>query len=303
MKKILSIALAAAATLLFAGYGMPEVKPTANKAKSIADAKSHFTRLGTNKIHYLTVGKGKQTILFVHGWAGNAGFWSEQVPAFADKARLILIDLPGHGKSDKPQTDYTLDYFSEGVLAVMRDAKVDKAVLVGHSMGTPVICGVHARAPEKVAALVAVDGTLRKPKMTSEQIEQFVGPYRTPEYREHAARFVDFMFPNPGTEKMRDWCREEMLKTPQHVMVSAMDGMFDPGKPGWDLKKVTVPVLSINADNPMWTDDYKGYVRSLSPQADYRAIENTGHFIAQERPAEFNAALTDTLQKCGLLTK
>src|SRR5260370_4742140 len=76
-------------------------------------------------------------------------------------ARLILIDLPGHGKSDKPQTNYTMDYFASAVLAVMRDARVEKATLVGHSMGTPVICRVYAQAPEKVAALVAVDGLLR----------------------------------------------------------------------------------------------------------------------------------------------
>ncbi len=87
---------------------------------SVADAQSHFISVGANRIHYVTAGKGSRTIVFIHGWAGNLGFWREQVPALADKARLILIDLPGHGQSDKPQTAYTMDFFADAVLAVLR---------------------------------------------------------------------------------------------------------------------------------------------------------------------------------------
>jgi pimeloyl-ACP methyl ester carboxylesterase len=275
----------------------------AEAAAPSADAKSHFAKVGTNKVHYLAAGEGSRTVVFIHGWACNAGFWSNQIPAFADKGRVICIDLPGHGQSDKPQTDYTLDYFASAVVAVMRDAQVDKATLIGHSMGTPVICRVYALAPERVAALVAVDGILRRPKMQPEQAEKIAGPFREPTYREHATRFVNAMFPNPGTEALRDRIREEMLKTPQHVMASAMDGMFKPGQPDWDLKEVPVPVLAIMAKNPMWTADYETYVRSLSPKSDYRIIEGAGHFIAQEKPAEFNASLTEMLRKFDLIAK
>src|SRR5437588_8885046 len=83
---------------------------------------SHFASLGTNKIHYVVEGKGRHAIVFIHGWACNQGFWREQIPALAEHARLLLIDLPGHGQSDKPHVDYTMDYFAEAVLAVMRDA-------------------------------------------------------------------------------------------------------------------------------------------------------------------------------------
>src|SRR5436190_5552169 len=89
---------------------------------SIAGAKSHFAKFDGNKVHYATIGKGDKTLVFIHGWAGNLGFWREQAPALADKARLILVDLPGHGRSDKPQTEYTMEYFARGVLAVMQDA-------------------------------------------------------------------------------------------------------------------------------------------------------------------------------------
>src|SRR5437660_1044193 len=68
----------------------------------LVKAQSHFARMGTNRVHYLTQGQGSNAVVFIHGWACNAGFWREQVPAFADKASIVLIDLPGHGESDKP---------------------------------------------------------------------------------------------------------------------------------------------------------------------------------------------------------
>ncbi len=301
MIKAFCSSMAAAIFLLPACFaGSPE-SPEA--ARPIADAKSHFATFGTNKVHYVVEGKGKQAIVFVHCWSGNLGFWREQVPALADKARLILIDLPGHGQSDKPHTAYTMDFFAEPVLAVMQDARVDKATLVGHSMGAPVICRVYKQAPERVAALVAVDGFLRRPKMTPEQREQFVARFRGANYRETTRQGMGAMFPVPGTEALRDRVISELLDTPQYVMVGAMEGMFGADQPDWDLQHVNVPVLVINAPNPMWTDAYKEYVRSLSAQTDYQAMDGVGHWLMLEKPAEFNAVLMEMLRKFELIGK
>ena len=57
----------------------------------VPDGESHFISVGANRIHYVTAGKGGRTIVFIHGWACNLGFWREQVSMLADKARLILL--------------------------------------------------------------------------------------------------------------------------------------------------------------------------------------------------------------------
>lgn len=271
------------------------------KARTPAGGESHSVSFGANRIHYVTVGKGRNTIVLVHCWAGNLGFWREQVPALADKARLVLIDLPGHGQSDKRPAAYTMDYFAGAVLAVMRDARVDKATLVGHSMGGPVIFCVYKQAPEKVAALVVVDGFLRRPRVVPEEAEKFVAHFRTPEYREHTRQFFGTMFPVPGTEALRDQVLSELLTTPQSVMLGAMKGMFGPDQPDWDLKKADVPLLVINAKGPVWDADCENHICSLSPQTDHRVMEGVGHWLMLERPAEFNAMLTDMLRKFDLI--
>ena len=262
---------------------------------------SHFASLGGDRIHYVTLGKGKRTVVFIHGWAGHVGVWREQASALAGKARLIFIDLPGHGKSDKPQTDYTLDYFAEAVLAVLEDANVDKAIFIAHSMGAAVLCRLCLHAPEKVAALVSVDGLLRRPHGSPEEARALVAPFGTPHYLEHARRFLGSFFPIPGTETLRDQMMPEMLATPQHVMLGAMMGMFGPNQPDWLLEKVDAPVAVINAPSFWWTNGYESYVRSLNPQSDYILMEGVGHFLMLEKPAEFNATLSAMLRKFGSL--
>jgi len=271
--------------------------------RAAAATKSHFASFGTNKVHYATAGQGAHTMVFVHCWAGNLGFWREQVPAFADKARLVLVDLPGHGQSDKPPADYSMEFFADAVLAVMRDDRVKKATLIGHSMGAAVICAVYKKAPEKVAGLVSVDGALRRPQMRPQQARQFVAPFRAPEYREHTREFIGTMFPVPGTEALRDRVIAEMLATPQHVMLGSMEGMFGSGHPDWDVTMAAVPVLVINAKNPLWTADYEAYARALSTRTDYRTMDGVGHWLMLEKPSEFNATLESMLRRFDLIAR
>ena len=293
MKAILVLSLAA--------VFIPFARAADTPASGFARTTSFFATFGTNKVHYASLGNGSNTIVFIHGWAGSTDAWRLQVPAFTSKARLILIDLPGHGKSDKPKTAYTMEFFAQAIDAVMTDAKVNKAVLVGFSLGAPVISRFCRNHPEKVQALVTVDGSLRGFDITDEQWKQFIEPYRGVNYQEAGKKFISAMFPNPGTEALRDRVLEDVVKTPQHVMVGAFEGMFD--KASWELKKIDVPLLVVNAKSPFWTEDYEAFVRQLQPKAEYHLLEGSGHFLMLEKPAEFNAFLTGFLQKNGFIAK
>jgi len=267
----------------------------------VPGARSRFAKLGPNKVHYVALGKGPPTLVFVHCWAGNLDFWRAQVPAFQGRARVILVDLPGHGKSDAPQGACAIPGYARAIEAVLRDAKVDKAVLVGHSMGVGVVNRFYRDFPAKTQALVAVDGSLRGYDLTRVQFDEWIKPFRGPDYRETVARFIDTMFPMAGTEALRERDKAAMLRTPQHVMVSSLEGLFE--RADWECRRIGVPVLVINAPNPIWTTDYEAYVRELAPLLDYRKIPDTGHFLMQEKPEEFNTALLEFLGKHQLLKK
>jgi sigma-B regulation protein RsbQ len=277
--------------------GTGNSSPAPNGHSPAMPGESHFASLGANRVHYVTIGQGNTAIVMVHGWAGNLNLWCQQVPLLANKAKLILIDLPGHGQSDKPQAAYTLDFFAEAVLAVLRDAKIDKAVFIAHSMGAAVVCRVFHRAPEKITGIVSVDGLMRRPHGTVEQVTALVAPFGTPQYRDHAIKLIHSFFPVPGNEALRDHVMTEMLATPQHVMLGAMLGMFGPDQADWVLDKVNAPVAVINAPSLWWANGYEKYVRSLNPQTDYVMMDGVGHFLMLEKPVEFNNRLSAALQK------
>src|SRR3954468_21165882 len=69
---------------------------------------SRWAKYDNGKVHYLDAGKhNKKAIIFIHGWTCSAEFWRESYNAFPGY-RVIAIDLPGHGQSDKPNADYTM---------------------------------------------------------------------------------------------------------------------------------------------------------------------------------------------------
>jgi pimeloyl-ACP methyl ester carboxylesterase len=196
-----------------------------------------------------------------------------------------------------------MDFFADAVLAVLRDAQVDRATFIGHSMGAAVLCRVHHHAPEKVAALVSVDGLLCRLPSPPAETRMLLGAFASAQYREHAKKFISDFFPVPGTEALRDRVTDEMLAAPQHVLRGGMLAMLDPEQPDWILRKVDAPILVINARTPWWANGYENYVRSLSPQVDYRVLDGAGHFLMLEKPAEFNAVLVEMLQKFDLVAK
>ena len=71
------------------------------------------TEIDGSKIRYLEEGSSKNTLILLHGLGASAERWESVIPLFAEKFRVIVPDLIGFGYSDKPEIDYTTDYFAE----------------------------------------------------------------------------------------------------------------------------------------------------------------------------------------------
>ena len=263
-----------------------------------AELKSRSARFGDTKVHYLTGGKGNDALIFVHGWTCDAHFWSGQTSAFPS-LRVIALDLPGHGQSDKPQVEYTMEYFARSIEAVMRDAKIKRAVLVGHSMGTPIIRQFYRLYPDKTLGLVIVDGALRLlfPKA---QMEQFTAQLRT-NYKIAEPMMVDGMLSVIKDAKLKADIRKTMVSTPDYVGISAMDGMAD--QKIYTTDPIKVPVLAVMAEGPFWPPDTEQFMRSLAPSLEFHMWKGVSHFLMMEKPQELNQVLQAFLTKNRLLTK
>jgi pimeloyl-ACP methyl ester carboxylesterase len=104
--------------------------------------------------------RGGTPLVFANGAACSIHYWPLLVEYFAGRVPLILFDYRGHGRSGRAAVDtYEIPEYARDLLAVLDAEKVEKAALVGHSMGVQVILEAYRAAPERVAALVPMFGT------------------------------------------------------------------------------------------------------------------------------------------------
>jgi pimeloyl-ACP methyl ester carboxylesterase len=252
------------------------------------------------KVHYESYGKGKEAVVFIHGWTCDLTFWRGQAPVY-EKHRSLLIDLPGHGQSGKPDVPYTQERFARAIEAVMRKAGVERAVLVGHSMGGPVAITFLRLFPAKAKALVLVDAYVpQAPKddaardQQKKEMNAFAQRWRQPKYKESAAAMIESMFSDKTTPAQREEIRSKMLTTPQYVMASAFEGMFamEPPKPG---ETYALPVMAIMAEAPGGVSR-EAQFRTVFPNLRrYEGWQGSGHFLMMESPERFNRALEEFL--------
>jgi pimeloyl-ACP methyl ester carboxylesterase len=109
------------------------------------------------RIAYLDVGAGPPVIL-IHGFGGSMWQWEYQQHQLSQHFRVLTLDLPGAGLSDKPDIDYRPDQMLEFFDGFMDAAKIPQATLVGNSMGAGLAIGMALTHPTRVAKLVLVGG-------------------------------------------------------------------------------------------------------------------------------------------------
>ena len=239
------------------------------------------------KIHSSSAGNGKTTLVFVHGWTCDSSSWAGQVPALAKKYRVLTLDLPGHGQSDAPKDGkFSMDLFARAVEAVRAESGADKIVLVGHSMGAPVIRQYARLYPQRVTALVAVDGPL---DMRQFPAEFKPPPLAGPEGLKAREGMVRSMFTPQTSPDVQQRVLSMMLKAPEATAIGAMGSMMDPA-----LRKADVapmPALAIWAGTNQQMPNVDEARKTL-PKFEQTKVEGTGHFLMMERPDEFNRLLS-----------
>lgn len=105
------------------------------------------------KVYYEVHGEGP-ALVFLHGSGGHHAIWWQQLAHFRDRYKVVLLDFPGFGNSDSdPETSDVAGY-PDAILAVLDDAGVDRAVLVGQSLGSAPSLALAIRHPERVSAVV-----------------------------------------------------------------------------------------------------------------------------------------------------
>lgn len=109
------------------------------------------------------VDRTRPWLLFAHALGSDHRMWAPQLAAFAPDYAVAALDLRGHGASDAPDGDYPLDRLADDAVAVMDALAIDRAHVVGLSLGGMVAQAVALRAPGRLRSLTLADTTSRQP--------------------------------------------------------------------------------------------------------------------------------------------
>jgi pimeloyl-ACP methyl ester carboxylesterase len=240
-------------------------------------------------LQWTSAGTGTQTLVFVHGWTCDETSWQGQVPAISQKYRVITLDLPGHGKSGSPKDGkFSMALFARAVEAVRSEAKVEKAVFAGHSMGTPVVRQYALMYPQRVAGLVLVDGLV----LVAGSTKPFpVASMTGPEGLKAREGFIRGMFSTATTPQLQKQILQMMLGAKEATAAGAFQATWDPS--WWTNDVISAPTLGLYADKSGLAD--RAGMNRLYSKLEYHEIPGTGHFLMMEKPQEFNKLLTDFL--------
>ncbi len=253
----------------------------------------HALSVDNVAISYHVEGKGEVGLVFVHGWCCDKSYWKFQVPYFAKRYKVVTIDLAGHGESGLGRVDYTIEAFGEDVAAVVKKLGLGKVVLVGHSLGGPVIIEAARLMPGRVTGCVGVD-TLhdigkgysdKKAGRLAVKLESdFVGAMQS---------FARGAFRADAEAELVEWVVEKMSSVNAEVGVGLMEHIGE-----YDLKEavkdVEVPIVCINSD--FWPTNVEGngkYARIY----EVKMMPGLGHFVMMEDAETFNMMLAETVSE------
>ena len=240
-------------------------------------------------IHSTTTGNGAKTIILVHGWTCDESMWTSQTPELSKDFRVISLDLPGHGRTGSPKDGkLSMDLFARAVEAVRAEAKAEKVVLVGHSMGTPVVVQFTRLFPQHVAGLVFADGLIENGGNAA-AAQRMGGPLG----RQAREQMIRGWFSASTTPAIQTKILDIMLASPEETAVGAMYATIDPAI--WKQDMLTMPILALYADHSPFAN--RTYMTTHFPALEYHEIAGTGHFLMLEKPEEFNSLLVSFLNK------
>lgn len=118
-----------------------------------------FIEIDGVRISYIEEGSGDHTVLFIHGLGGSLNNWDYNFGVFQENYHCLAIDLPGFGNSNRPDIPYSISLHTDFVTNFLSKKGVEKAVLIGNSMGGHISANTAILYPELVERLVLVDAS------------------------------------------------------------------------------------------------------------------------------------------------
>nr|WP_223184577.1 non-ribosomal peptide synthetase [Streptomyces sp. CBMA152] len=240
-------------------------------------------------IDYRVRGTGTTALVLIHGLGCDMTYWEQQARYFADRYTVVTLDLAGHGGSGRDRRHWTVEAYARDVADVVARVAAEDVVLVGHSLGGPVMLAAEPLLGGRVRGMVGVDTlhTFDPQPLSAKQLDRFV------------QSFVDA--PVRAEELFLDTGRADLValveRTRAHVGEAIVSASFREMLTYLQRlpKRFGAPVTLVNSTSWMPTDT----ASAAKYGVDVEFVDGVGHFVMLEAPEVLNATLERLVKGFG----
>jgi 3-oxoadipate enol-lactonase len=254
------------------------------------------------QMHYATAGdwqKSQDTLLLIHGLGSSIRDWEYQLPALEPHFKILMVDLRGHGQTDKPNMPYTISLMSEDVISLIRHLQCGPLHLVGHSMGGMIAFQLALDYSDMVKTLTIINSAPQVAFPSFRSRLNFGLRALSVKWfgmKKLSVSLAKAVFPKPGQAALRDVFIERWCENSPQAYLNSLKAFHD-----WNvmirLPDLHCPVLIISGDRDYTPVAYKQFYVQLIKNAELVVIEDSGHLTIIDQAQKCNQAIIDFLLK------
>lgn len=244
------------------------------------------------RLHYVEVGPDDgPAVIMLHGLSDSSFSFSRVLPLMPAHLRIVAVDQRGHGDSDRPSSGYSMDAFASDLLALMDALLIDRATVVGHSMGSFVARAAAEKAPHRISRLVLVGTSVSAQNDAVRELltltESFTDPVSEAFIREFQASTIHRPVPGAFFEQVV----AESRKLPAYVWRQALQGIWD-YRPQWP---ITCPTVILGGElDVVFNVEQQSALFMATERSTLHLEPGIGHSLHWEAPERFvSLALRD----------
>jgi N-formylmaleamate deformylase len=255
------------------------------------------------KIHYYRSKGGKQTIILLHGVSDSGLCWTKVADALSEKYDVIMVDAQGHGLSDRVGKDFSYDTHTKQLAGLIKALKLEKPLVMGHSMGGGTAADLAANYPTLPKAIILEDppwSVIAPHPQNLDEAKKMQQEFRNMFTDLQKRRVQDIIM---ESRKMNPpWTEEERL--PWATAKKQFDNnifdyiVVDPHSYDEIVGKIQCPTLLITAENGGVTEETAKNIAQLwKSKAPYHwvRIKGAGHNVRREQYAAYMKAVEEFL--------
>lgn len=242
------------------------------------------------KLHYREIGEG-QPFVILHGLFGYSDNWQTHAKKLADYYRVILVDQRNHGHSEWSD-DFSYELLAEDVYELFNDLKLEKVILMGHSMGGKTAMNFAQRHSEMLDKLIIVDmGTKSYPMHHNDIIKGLKAiDLEVVNTRSDAEKAMEPFIPSTGVRQflLKNLYWKEKGKLAWRMNVPVLDEKMTEVLKALPEGEVMVPTLFIRGEKSDYIlDEDWEHMEDQFPDSILKTIPDAGHWVHAEAPKEF----------------